>query len=231
MDGETTATEAGANLLVRVWLPDRPGALGLVASRIGAVRGDIVGVDILERSEHVAVDEFAVTLHSVDLIPSLIREIEEVDGASVEEVRMVGSFPDPRIDALESAAQLCDAVSIEALKLLLVEHTRAEFLTDWAALVAAGSPDVIIDGDGAPNTEGIIALAAGAAASPLVANGSAGPNDLAVALLESQNTTLLLGRAGHPFRRRERLQLRVLARIADRAWTLLDQKNQSSTTS
>ena len=40
-----------ANFVVRVWLPDRPGALGLVASRIGAIGGDIVGVDVLERSE------------------------------------------------------------------------------------------------------------------------------------------------------------------------------------
>ena len=34
---------------VRVWLPDRPGALGQVASRIGAVRGDVVGIEILQR--------------------------------------------------------------------------------------------------------------------------------------------------------------------------------------
>src|ERR687894_623261 len=27
--------------VVRVWVPDRPGALGQVASRIGAVRGDV----------------------------------------------------------------------------------------------------------------------------------------------------------------------------------------------
>ena len=31
--------------VVRMWLPDRPGALGQVASRIGAVRGEIVGID------------------------------------------------------------------------------------------------------------------------------------------------------------------------------------------
>lgn len=34
--------------LIRAWLPDRPGALGAVASRIGAVRGDVIGIDILE---------------------------------------------------------------------------------------------------------------------------------------------------------------------------------------
>src|SRR3954452_20276535 len=83
-------------LVVRGWLPDRPGALGLVASRIGATGADIVGVDVLERSEHVAVDEFAVTLANADLIKLLVREIEEVDGASVEEWRVVDRFPDPR---------------------------------------------------------------------------------------------------------------------------------------
>ena len=97
------------SLVVRVWLPDRPGALGLVASRIGAIGGDIVGIDVLERSEHVAVDEFAVLLPDHDLISLLVREIEEVDGASVEEWREVGTFPDPRLDALESVEHLSGA--------------------------------------------------------------------------------------------------------------------------
>src|SRR5436309_15462980 len=88
-------------LVVRVWLPDRPGALGLVASRIGAIGADIVGIDVLERSERVAVDEFAVVLPREDLVKLLVREIEEVDGASVEEWRLVDQFPDPRLDALE----------------------------------------------------------------------------------------------------------------------------------
>src|SRR5204863_442714 len=52
------APSAAAHVLVRVWLPDRPGALGLVASRIGAVRGDLVGVAVLARGTDVAVDEF-----------------------------------------------------------------------------------------------------------------------------------------------------------------------------
>ena len=97
------APSAAAHVLVRVWLPDRPGALGLVASRIGAVRGDIVGVDVLERGTDIAVDEFAVDLPGPDLVATLVREVEEVDGVSVEEVRLVGHFPDARLDALESA--------------------------------------------------------------------------------------------------------------------------------
>ena len=74
------------HVLVRVWLPDRPGALGLVASRIGAVDGDIVGIDVLERGENVAVDEFAVLLRKSVAIDLLVREIEEVDGANVRQV-------------------------------------------------------------------------------------------------------------------------------------------------
>ena len=51
-----------AHVLVRVWLPDRPGALGQVASRIGAVRGDLLAIDILERGGGQAIDELVVRL-------------------------------------------------------------------------------------------------------------------------------------------------------------------------
>ena len=72
----------------------------------------------------VVIDEFAVNLADVDLLPVLIKEVEEVDGASVEEVRTVGRFPDPRLDALESAAALCEAPTTAALGEHLVTQTR-----------------------------------------------------------------------------------------------------------
>ena len=126
------------HVLVRVWLPDRPGALGLVASRIGAVEGDIVGIDVLEHGGGVAVDEFAVELHNPSALNLLVREIEEVDGASVEEVRVVEHFPDPRLDALESASRLCNAPTVTALHETFVAEIRAEFLADWSALLTIG---------------------------------------------------------------------------------------------
>jgi len=206
--------------LVRVWLPDRPGALGLVASRIGAVDGDIVGIDVLEQGDGVAVDEFAVQLRDGASVDLLVREIEEVDGVSVEEVREVEHFPDPRLDALESAARLCGAGSVHELHDTLVRQIRAEFLADWAALLAPGRVTTV-DGTGYPSGDLMAALAAGTAASPRVADGSTGPDDLAVARLDVHDATLLVGREGRGFRRRERAQLRALARVADRAWTLL----------
>jgi hypothetical protein len=42
--------------VVRLWLPDRPGALGLVATRIGAVRGDVLSIEIIERDGGQAID-------------------------------------------------------------------------------------------------------------------------------------------------------------------------------
>jgi hypothetical protein len=207
-------------LLVRVWLPDRPGALGLVASRIGAIGGDIVGVDVLERSETVAVDEFAVVLPDAGLVNLLVREIEEVDGASVEECRAVETFPDPRLDALQSVEQVCAASDPSGLAQHLVDRVRTSFAADWAALLRE-SEVIAQSGHDAPAASVLEALAAGTAASPAVAAGEAGPDDLAVAPVSAQNATLLVGRAGHPFRRRERSQLRALARIADRVATIL----------
>jgi hypothetical protein len=221
------------HVLVRVWLPDRPGALGLVASRIGSVGGDIIGIDVLERGDNVAVDEFAVELKHLELLDLMTREIEQVDGASVEEVRVVGTFPDPRLDALESAAVLCEAPSLPALHEALLGHTLREFLANWTALVR---DNTVIGAMGAgsyvpPAADLLAALSAGTAMSPRVADGTTGPDDLAVAKLPDHGVTLLVGRDGHSFRRRERLQLLALARIADRTWTLLVDRGARAQTS
>lgn len=211
---------AAAHVLVRVWLPDRPGALGLVASRIGAMRGDIIGVDVLERGVDVAVDEFAVELPDLGLLNLLVKEVEEVDGASVEEVRIVAAFPDPRLDALDSAAELCEAADVAELRRRLTASVRSEFLGDWSALLADGEV-VESAGEVEPTVDLLRALATGAAASPMVADGESGPDDLALAAVPGVDAVLFVGRSGRPFRRRERAQLIAITRIAGRAWDLL----------
>ena len=210
----------GARLVVRVWLPDRPGALGLVASRIGAIGADIVGVDVLERSEHVAVDEFSVVISSIDLVKLLVREIEEVDGASVEQWERVERFPDARLDALETVERVVEADDTDALWCRLVERVHVEFGTDWAVVLCGGELVAAV-GDDTPPASVLEALATGTGASPSVAAGDSGPEDLAVAPLTASSAVLMIGRDGHPFRRRERHQLLALARIADRAASIL----------
>ena len=215
------ARGATAHALVRVWLPDRPGALALVAARIGAVGGDIVSVDVLEHAGGIAVDEFSVILPDADVLELMAREIEQVDGASVEHIRLVGAFPDPRIDALESAVRLCESTTIAQLHDTLVAHVRTEFLADWAVLLR-GEDELSATGDDRPATEFLSVLATGTAASPQVVDGTSGPDDLLVAGLPHHEAVLLVGRDGNPFRRSERAQLVALANIADRMWTLLD---------
>lgn len=77
--------------LLRVRLVDRPGALGQVASRIGAVGGDIVAIDILQRGGGEVIDEFQIELDGEHLVELLRSEIHEVDGATVETIRRVPS--------------------------------------------------------------------------------------------------------------------------------------------
>lgn len=220
MAGDASNTRSDeVHALIRVWVSDRPGALGLVASRIGAVRGDIVAIDVLERGTTVAIDEFAVNLPHRDVVNVLVREIEQVDGASVEQVRVVDHYPDARIDALESAALLCEADSAPRLHEVLVTHVLGEFLAEWAALCRRNT---VLATAGHPPDEALLAaLATGTSASEAVTGGQTGPDDLAVAHLPAHDTMLLVGRPGPPFRGRERAQLLALARITDRMLALV----------
>ena len=208
-------------MLLRVWLPDRPGALGAVASRIGAVRGDIVGIDVLERNDGVAIDEFGVMLSDAELLPLLVREVEEVDGCRVEHVTVVSHFPDPRLDALISVAIVCEADDVAALQSSLAAYAGSAFQADWVALMDG---ERVLAADGNPPADNyLVALAQGATSSPAVASGLAGPADLAAAPLPMVGAVLLVGRTGNEFRERERAQLLALARIADHVWRRLAQ--------
>src|SRR5437764_327726 len=191
------ATSPGAAcVLLRVWLPDRPGALGAVASRIGAVRGDIVGIDVLERNEGVAIDEFGVVLSDPELLPLLVREVEEVDGCRVEHVMVVTHFPDPRLDALISVALVCEAADAAALQQALATYAGTAFRADWVAVMAADR--VLASYGNPPADDYLVALASGAASSPAVVAGLAGPADLATAPLAGRgagrSATDLVGR-------------------------------------
>src|SRR3954465_10257456 len=118
-----TSASGVETYVVRVWIPDRPGALGAVASRIGAVRGDVIGIDILETGGGQAVDELVVRLPKDQLVGLLVSEIEQVDGVQVEFGREVeDAVHDPRLDGLETAALLVGAATTEELLQALCTH-------------------------------------------------------------------------------------------------------------
>lgn len=77
------------HVVVTLLLPDRPGALGAVASRIGAVGADITDVHVSSRGEGVAEDVFHLDLpHSddFDVIGLLLAEIAQVDGVTTPSI-------------------------------------------------------------------------------------------------------------------------------------------------
>lgn len=200
-----------ATYVVRVWIPDRPGALGAVASRIGAVRGDVVGIDILERGAGRAIDELVVDLPEAGLVDLMVGEINEVDGADVEEVRqLAGDWIDPRVEALESAAIISEQASCPALLASLTELAARDFDAEWAAVVGAEADGVTAWGS-PPPLPWLQAFVFGAD----VAGVDAGPDDVVSAGMPLASLSLVLGRSGRPFRARERRQLAALARVAD----------------
>jgi hypothetical protein len=205
------------DFLIRVWLPDRPGALGLVASRIGSVGGDLVGIDILERGAGRAIDELVVALPSGDLVPLLVREVSQVDGVDVEDVReALGTVLDARLDALESAIAIVEARTPQGLLDSLCEQATRDFEAQWGMVLDHHHQLPLASKGAAPEPAWVEAFVSGSRASAMIATGvAAGADDVAWADLTGADLVLVLGRKGRPFRARERRQATALARIAD----------------
>ncbi len=237
-----------ATFVLRVWLPDRPGALGQVASRIGAVRGDVVGIDILERDGGQAIDELVVELPDDQLVDLLLVEVRQVDGVRVEEVRPVAeALHDPRLDALEAAAQLVGADSVDELLAAVVHHARRIVGAAWVAVLsldddphaepvppgapsvtgrppaAARRPVLVADPD-APSRGWLEAFLHGSRAAEGAARGRpiGGPSDVVWAPLPCSGLAIVLGRNGMAYRARERRHLAALARVVDTRMRELD---------
>lgn len=208
-----------STFVVRIWIPDRPGALGAVASRIGAVRGDLIGIDILERGAGLAIDELVVSLPDDELVPLLLKEINEVDGVAVEDLHQVHGegLPDPRLAALETAALLVQVDSAPGVLAALVEHAAHDFGAAWASVVEADGAVVHASVGEPPPTPWVAAFVVGSRSSGVVD----GPEDMAWTRLTRARLDLVLGRPGRPIRARERRQLAALAEIADVRWAEL----------
>lgn len=205
--------------VVRVWIPDRPGALGAVASRIGAVRGDVVGIDILERGADRAIDELTVQLPDDSLVELLVNEIKAVDGVAVEDIRPArDGVRDPRLDALETAATLVASTSVDDLLTSLAKHAVRDFGADWAAVLDDQQATVRAAEGPVPEAAWLHAFVQGSSTSEAVASGRSGPDELAWAALPAAGLHLVLGRAGRQLRSVERRQVAALAGIADARW-------------
>lgn len=199
--------------MVRLWLPDRPGVLGQLATQIGAVGGDVVGIDILERGGGRAVDELTVVLPAAALVDALVLELGQLSGVAVEDVRVVAQQPpDAGTLALAVAARLAEAAPWQRHELLCAELRQA-FGADWVVLIADAAPEAVQEIGPAPDPIWLAAFLAGSRHLGPEAQAASAPSDLAWASVGS-SMTVVVGRRATPFHARERTQLLLLGRIA-----------------
>jgi len=218
------------NYLIRVQLPDRPGALGAVASRIGSVGGDVVSIDILQRDNGAVVDELGVGLAGDHLLDLLRDEILEVDGVSIEALRAVdGPLPDRHAELLDIATELFIQSSREALLDHLSDRVRRSLVADFAAIIEADTTRVTAAHGEVPPDDELRAMALWAAAplsSPVGADemgtGADQSPSVAAAELVRAGVVLVVGRAAPVLRSRERQWIAIMAELADHGWRELD---------
>lgn len=202
--------------ILRVWMPDRPGALGALASRIGAVGGDVTGIDILERGAGRAIDELVVELPDESLVELLVAEIHQVDGVDIESIRLAeDALHDPRVDALETAALLVGAPTPSAAIEELCVHAVRTVGANWGVVLDLSDGSIVSAVGECPPAAWIAAFVAGSQSSARVVDGDLGPSDMVWAPLSAAGRALVMGRNGESFRARERRQAAALARIVD----------------
>ena len=211
-------------LAMRVIVPDRPGALGAVASRIGAVRGNVLAIEILQCSGGEAEDELVIELPSDDLIPLLAAEVSEVDGVRIEEVRSLPTLPgDRRLEALESARLLLVERSAQGLLEALASRVGYELEAAWAAITDTQA-NTHVATHGRPPTASWISSYITDAREQAGMHAHAS-TDIAWADLAHWDVVVTVGRPGRPLRQQERLLLAALTALADARWHDLASRN------
>jgi hypothetical protein len=142
--------------LLRVALPDRPGALGAVATALGSVGADILSVDVIERSPGRAIDDLVLELPPGHLADTLITAASTVEGVTVESIRPYAGQIDPHreLELLESLAAGTGSTA-EAYAVLADGVVRI-FRAAWALVLAApadGTAAVVARGGAAPEAD------------------------------------------------------------------------------
>lgn len=197
-------------VVVRVWLPDRPGALGQVASRIGSVRGDVLAIEILEVGGGRVIDELVVALPDASLVDLMVNEVHAIDGVSVEHVReTTDGHVDASVLSLSVAAELAESAPDERVGVFLDGVQR---LTEasWAMVARDGA--VVASCGDVPAADWVTSLLAG---SRHLGDPHATSSDMFWSDLPLAGMWVAAGREGRNVHERERLRLDLFARIAD----------------
>jgi hypothetical protein len=119
--------------LLRVAVPDRPGALGALATAIGRAGGDIKAVDVVERGSSIAVDD--VLIQATEDVAAAIRaEVSVLPGAAIEAWQ-----PFSAGDQLGGGLDLVDSLGFGAsrVRAAIIRIAPAVLRTSWVVIVEA----------------------------------------------------------------------------------------------
>ncbi len=201
---------------MRIWLPDAPGALGAVAAEIAAVKGNVVGLEVLDREAGVAIDELVVELPDErGAIDAVCRGVRNVPGVGVEEVTELHAEVQDREDSvLVAAAAILQAATPTAAMNALIGHLMALFDLSWLALADEGLAGFVeVHGD-VPSVQWVAAFAEGARSGADPANDTTGSGVFVEPVPETGFT--VCGGRPVPIRRRERHEIALLVLVASR---------------
>ena len=73
----------GVVLILRIQVPDVPGALGKVATTMGTVDADISAVEIVEKGDGYAIDDFILSLPTETMPDTLVSTCDQLEGVKV----------------------------------------------------------------------------------------------------------------------------------------------------
>lgn len=210
---------------VRIWLPDAPGVLGTVAAEIGALGGNVIGLEVLEREAGVAVDELVIELPEDDgVVDALCRAVRTIAGAGIEEITELApggkgaaaaptEAPDREGGVLEAATAILATANPDAARRALTGSLLSLFNLSWLALLGSDGRFVEQHGD-LPMAEWVVAFAEGARSGADPANDTTG-SGVFVEPIAGLDLSVCGGRPT-AIRRRERREITMLVMVAAR---------------
>lgn len=204
--GGVEIEERPKSWVLRVWLDDRPGALGALATVLGAVGADVVGLEVAERGAGRVIDEIGVTIPETASIEELVAAVDDLDGVDVENFRLTGSGRRVRHELVSATAQIMALPARESM-VALCRLVRDDLRSDWAAVMR--DSEVITSCGPVPDSDWMKVFSAGVSSSPVNTMALEG-----VLWSESDEIGLMVGRDGATYLSSERDELAGWAMLA-----------------
>lgn len=208
--------------LLRIELVDRPGSLGSLAVALGSVGGDILSLDVVERSGGHAIDDLVIELPPGAMPDALLTAAESLPGVRVDSVRPHTGLLDAHreLELLDHVAAARDNAT--RLQVLADEAPRV-LRVAWCTVLRASAAGLqrLAGSRGAPETradsapwlpiEQAVPLDGGADWVPQAWRDM--DTTMVAAPLGDPHTAVVLGRPGPGFRPSEVARLGYLAGI------------------